>query len=125
MSGLEERLPSWSSERRKVGEIVYKRVGDGVDKALLDAYRAADASLIAMPPDVLTIERTKFHHVATGDLSSNYFKVQAEIIREISGRTDLTNYLANVYPNWAAGLVNSLLDHAPLFDSGAVNSWTA
>ncbi|GAA0540129.1 methyl-accepting chemotaxis protein [Rhizomicrobium palustre] len=116
MSSLQEKLPSWSSARREVGEIVHRRVGSGVDKALLDAYRAADSSLTAMPPDVLAIERVKFRHVATGDLSSEYFKVQAKIIEEISGRTDLTNYLANVYPNWAAGLVNSLLDHAPLYD---------
>jgi methyl-accepting chemotaxis protein len=116
MSILEEKLPPWSQDRRAVGEIVHKRVGSGVDKALLDAYRAADSSLTVMPPDVLAIERVKFRHVATGDLSPNYFKVQAEIIKEISGRTDLTNYLANVYPNWAAGLVNSLLDHAPLVD---------
>lgn len=116
MSALEERLPPWPNKQREVGEIVHKRVGNGVDKALLDAYRAADASLTVMPPDVLAIERVKFRHVATGDLSPNYFKVQAEIIREISGRTDLTSYLANVYPKWAAGLVNSLLDRAPLFD---------
>jgi methyl-accepting chemotaxis protein len=116
MGILEEKLPPWSQDRRAVGEVVHKRVGSGVDKALLDAYRAADSSLTVMPPDVLAIERVKFRHVATGDLSPNYFKVQAEIIKEISGRTDLTNYLANVYPNWAAGLVNSLLDHAPLVD---------
>lgn len=116
MSKLEEQLPSWSSARRELGEVVHRRVGNGVDKALLDAYRAADSSLTAMPPEVLAIERVKFRHVATGDLSANYFKVQSEIIKEISGRTDLTNYLANVYPNWAAGLVNSLLDHAPLYD---------
>jgi methyl-accepting chemotaxis protein len=116
MGILEEKLPPWSQDRRAVGEIVHKRVGNGVDKALLDAYRAADSSLTVMPPDVLAIERVKFRHVATGDLSSNYFKVQAEIIKEISGRTDLTNYLANVYPNWAAGLVNALLDHAPMLD---------
>ena len=117
MGILEEKLPAWSSDRRAVGEVVHKRVGNGVDKALLDAYRAADSSLTVMPPDVLAIERVKFRHVATGDLSANYFKVQAEIINEISGRTDLTNYLANVYPNWAAGLVNALLDHAPLIDT--------
>ncbi len=116
MSKIEEDLPSWPQARRKVGEVVHKRVGSGVDKALLAAYRAADSSLTAMPPDVLALERTKFRHVATGDLSSNYFTTQAKIIDTISSKTTLTNYLANVYPNWAAGLINSLLDHAPIVD---------
>ncbi len=116
MSKIEEELPSWPQARRSVGEVVHKRVGSGVDKALLAAYRAADSSLTAMPPDVLALERTKFELIATGDLSANYFKTQAQIIDTISSKTSLTNYLANVYPNWAAGLVNSLLNSAPLID---------
>lgn len=110
MASLEESLPPWQPEKRAVGEIVFTCIGRGVDDALLDAYQAADATLTVMPPDVLAREQRKFQHISTGDLSANYFKIQEEITRDISARTTLTNYLANVYPNYAAGLVNSLLD---------------
>lgn len=117
MASLEESLPPWQPEKCATGEIVFKCIGRGVDDALLDAYQAADATLTALPPDVLAREQRKFQHIATGDLSANYFKIQEEITKDISARTTLTNYLANVYPNYAAGLVNSLLDSEFLEES--------
>lgn len=114
MASIEESLPPWSQEKSAIGEIVFRCIGRGVDDALLDAYQAADATLTAMPPDVLAREQRKFQHIATGDLSPNYFKIQEEITKDISARTTLTNYLANVYPNYAAGLVNSLLNSKEL-----------
>lgn len=117
MSKLEESLPSWPPEKRAIGEIVLKCIGRGVDDALLDAYKAADSTLTAMPPDVLAREQRKFQHIATGDLSSDYFKIQESITSGISALTTLTNYLSNVYPNYAAGLVNSLLNSEMLDES--------
>ena len=116
MAKIEHELKSWPADQQDVGRRVHKRVGNGVDIALLAAYQAADPSLREMDPVVLAWEREKFQYIATGEISTKYYDVQSKIIDTISSKTTLTNYLANVYPNYAAGLVTSLIHSGFVMD---------
>lgn len=118
MARIEERLPSWSADRREIGDIVFKRVGRRVEDALLDAYIHFDSTLTEMPKDVLAREKEKFDHIAHGDFSASYFSGQKEIAKWICEKVDFVNYISLAYADYAAGLVNGLLKNSPpaLFD---------
>jgi methyl-accepting chemotaxis protein len=116
MSSVEHHISSWSGEKRRIGQTVYDRAVKGVDKALLDAYRALDPSLTTISPDELELEHRKFKCIALGDLSRDYLADQKKITDVLSSKTDLIGYLSDCYAAYAAGLVNAMLDNAPLFD---------
>lgn len=117
MVSIEEQIRPWSAEKRQVGQIVYERTIKGVDKALIEAYRALDPTLTAIPPDVLELEHRKFKQIALGDLSRDYLAVQKKITEVLSSKADLVGYLGNCYAAYAACLVNAMLDSASLFDA--------
>ncbi|MDY0241134.1 MAG: hypothetical protein RBR34_03045, partial [Rhodospirillaceae bacterium] len=97
MNSLEKQIRPWSEEKRHLGQIVYDRTVKGLDKALLDAYRALDPSLTRVPPDAMALERTKFRRIALGDLSRDYLVDQKEITTGLSAKTDLVGYLSDCY----------------------------
>lgn len=112
MSDIEQRLEPWPAERQAVGRTVYELVGqEGLDAALLAAYRHTDATMTELPSDVAELEHAKFRHIALGDISPAYFQGQRRITEIIAESQDLTDYVASVYADWVAGLTNALLDN--------------
>ena len=89
MGVLGEKLPSWPSAQRAIGEIVDRRAGKGLEKTILGARRSVGMDLTAVPQDALARERKKLRQIATGDLSESYFRDQAEIIKMVSANTDM------------------------------------
>lgn len=112
MSDIERRLQPWPAERRAVGQVVYELVGEqGLDEALLAAYRHTDPTMTALPPEVAALEHAKFHQIALGDISSAYFDGQRDITEIIAKSQDLIGYVSGVYADWVAGLTNALIDN--------------
>jgi methyl-accepting chemotaxis protein len=115
MVRFEDRIRPWSQEERRVGERAHSRASKGLAKALLDAYRDVDPSLVAVPPDVMAREELKFRQIATGDLREEYFRNQYRIFQDVSAKIDWVDYLA-AYGSYASGCVNALLDNLSLLD---------
>lgn len=109
MGILEEKLVPWQGTKRQTGEAVYRRVGNGLDAALEDAYRAASSDFKGLPPEVLAREHRKFQQICLGDFSADYFRGQREIVSGISKQTSYVDYFGQVYAAYAAGLVSALI----------------
>lgn len=116
MSYLTDRLPTWSQDQRAVGEVVYRRAGKGLEKALLASWRAFGQNVNSVPPDQLEVERAKLKRVVTGDLSPEFLQSMEEVIRSVSKNTDIVNWLGKGYAPFAAALINTLLDNTMPFD---------
>jgi methyl-accepting chemotaxis protein len=108
MGILEEKLTPWEGAKRRSGDEVYRRVGEGVVEALNDAYRAASTDFRGIPPEVMARERKKFQQITHGDFSAEYFRTQREIVEGISKQTSFVDYFARVYAAYATGLVVAL-----------------
>ena len=108
MSDIKTRITSWNTHDREIGEVVHKRAGKHLEKALLGAYQVIDPSLTALPNDVWENEKKKFSFIARGDFPNEYFQQQAVITENISSSLDYATYLSKTYAAYAAGLASGL-----------------
>ncbi|MFN7110205.1 MAG: methyl-accepting chemotaxis protein, partial [Brevundimonas sp.] len=79
MSDIKTKITTWNTHDREIGELVHKRAGKHLEKALLGAYQVIDPSLTALPHDVWENEKKKFAFIARGNFPDEYFEQQAVI----------------------------------------------
>ncbi|CZT34375.1 methyl-accepting chemotaxis protein [Rhizobium sp. 9140] len=105
---IEDYIKTWPSQDQAAGESIHARVSKHLDAVLLEAYSAIDATLTAVPLDVLARERRKFRAITTGNFSPEYFSEQAVIAKNIAQFLTFPEYLLG-YAGYASGLVAGLL----------------
>ncbi|MFN6980413.1 MAG: methyl-accepting chemotaxis protein [Brevundimonas sp.] len=110
MSDIKTKITTWNTHDREIGELVHKRAGKHLEKALLGAYQVIDPSLTALPHDVWENEKKKFAFIARGNFPDEYFEQQAVITENISSSLDYATYLSKTYAAYAAGLASGLMN---------------
>ncbi|ARE41574.1 Methyl-accepting chemotaxis protein I (serine chemoreceptor protein) [Rhodovulum sp. P5] len=104
---IEDEIRPWSNDRKARGQDVHKLISGKLHDALMTAYTVVDPNIRALPEDLFEVESRKFKHIATGDFSPEYFRIQEDLAKNIADQISFAKYLEG-YGYYASGLVAAL-----------------